>query len=276
MVESVPAMASAAKRHRRYRKALWSEKRTIRQRFWMLRWIAQQPARAAREALHSTRRYGAQIETKYGVPRQLQPAHQWRLSMRHGLPPETCYRYRLYRFEQRRNTGLFGHHEEGIALLTHLDALVSPDDQRALADKRAFLERCRAHRLPTVPILAEFAGGRVEGRDWDGVRPLPECDLFTKAADLHGSSGGARWLPEADGRYRGEEGSVYDGAFLIAELCERSRLRPLVLQRRLENHPSVAAPIDEATGRPAPAARNDAAFGAARSSSKATTAGPST
>ncbi len=231
---------SAARLHRWYRRTLWWEKRTPRQRFWLLRWLAKKPARAARETLQAARRYGAQVEAEHGVPRRLQLAQQWWLAMRHGLPPETYYRYQLYLPEQRRKAGLFVHHQEGIALLTHLDARVSPDDQRALADKRSFLERCQAHELPAAPMLAEIADGRVEGRDWDGVAPLPECDLFTKVADLYGGSGGARWFREADGRYRGEDGALYDEAGLVAELCERSRPRPLVLQRRLENHPDVA------------------------------------
>jgi hypothetical protein len=111
-------------------------------------------------------------------------------------------------------------------------------DCKPLTDKRAFYRICRDIGLPAPDTAADFEKGAIR---WWSDGQLPRCDLFVKEAASLCGRGAARWDFDGVGRWRGEGGRLADERQLIDRLCDLSRSKPLLLQRRVENHPQLRA-----------------------------------
>jgi hypothetical protein len=227
--------------HRWHRRTRWWEADTPAKRWRHVRSLVKTPLRAAREVIFATRRYGRALREEHGIPLAAQAAVQWMLRMRFGLPPDSYYLLELHRPERRRLAGEWCSLQACIALFVHLDRLTARDDLAAVCDKRRFAERCLAHGLPVVPMLAEAAGGEVTGHAWSGTGPLPQCDLFTKPADLWSGQGALAWTHVGVDLWRGSDGRELDQEGLLGWLREASKDRPHVLQERIANHPALAS-----------------------------------
>jgi hypothetical protein len=77
-------------------------------------------------------------------------------------------------------------------------------------------------------------GGRIDGL---GDRPLlPPIDLFSKPAAGGNGAGAARWLREADGSYRAEDGARMTPDHLLTALRESAGRGPILVQPLVRNH----------------------------------------
>ncbi len=154
----------------------------------------------------------------------------FRYALQYNLPPRIYYQYRLYRPEMRGRVGrvmpswTFGMVCRAIARRRRLDVT-------SLADKSRFLEFCRAHHLPTIPVWQS-----------DPAAPSPDWvrgDLFVKVTAGFGGAGCAviRYLPERDAWLVGER--LVEAGRLQQAARELFPGREILIQPRLRNHPSL-------------------------------------
>lgn len=103
-----------------------------------------------------------------------------------------------------------------------------------LNDKKIFADYCKDKGVPSVPYLLYIDGSELDDAD------LPDCDLFVKPAGGRGGRGAERWDRAGEGLFRGPGGELLNGSALLARLNERSRQRPLLVQRRMTTNSKVA------------------------------------
>lgn len=192
-----------------------------------------EPVRAARSILRALWNSGRPA-ARSGAPSIAAQAAQlsW-LWMRHGVPADLYYYYRLYRPSIRGQAGrfiVFGVHK------AITDAIIDARhvDRATLDDKRMFERICRTHGIATPPVLASFTAGRV---DW--MKELPPADLFSKPTAGSMGRDTAIWRREAPGW--SSDGLRLDQAGLRDELSRRSLSMPQILQPRVENDEAIRA-----------------------------------
>ncbi|HTV00203.1 MAG TPA: sugar-transfer associated ATP-grasp domain-containing protein [Luteitalea sp.] len=186
-------------------------------------------------ATRLTRRHGRRVAALTGLSTWSQWLQQARVSLSHGIRPETYYRFKVYRRRSMRDAVLFVPVRTQMALRDTLYARHAIDASE-LADKRRFYRLSATAGLPIPSTLAEASGGRVTWWPESGLTAPPPCDLFTKQADSMCGAGAARWRWQPDGTYRAEDGSALTPAALVAKLESLSLEGSFVLQRRLANH----------------------------------------
>jgi hypothetical protein len=107
-------------------------------------------------------------------------------------------------------------------------------------DKAEFQRLCRAHDLPSVPVLAVFEDGLITEQHQIGGEAL-----FSKPADLtEGKGSFARWDPLAQRTadeqiYRSNDGRELTLASIFEVLRVQSREGPYLLQPSLSNHEAI-------------------------------------
>lgn len=188
-----------------------------------------------RQAVIAWREQGRGVKTHYGVGH----FRQWRdlleIAWRANLPPRVYYFQRLFlrRDPAVRLAGI--EHRELQRLLRAVHAGV---DCTILDDKIAFHAFCARHGLPTPPILAVFADGKVVS---SGAAPAAwQRDLFSKPVNSFSSHGVACWrYNPATGAYTDGQ-RTFDRAGLEDWLAGQSRARPLIIQPRIANAPEIA------------------------------------
>jgi len=228
---------TAAEMHRLHMRLRWSVCRTTRAKARFLLRLTLQPVLALAHAAKGTRTYGPNVARIAGVSLMRQFLHQWAIGARFGFDWDAYYRYRLYRLRNVQSALLFLPLEANIALRAHLYRKIDVDVSR-LADKRKFYRTCLENDLPVPPTIAEFENGEVLW--WLRQTELPKRDLFSKQANNIKGIGAARWIWQGEDRYRDEDAVMVTGSELIAQLQERSRSAPYILQVRLANHPLIA------------------------------------
>lgn len=153
------------------------------------------------------------------------------LALRHNIPP---LEYKLYRFD--RPSGRADMHQylywNDLSALGVLNAQRNADN-RDVQDKHRFVDLCARHGLPHVETLAVFDRGRQVAPDRPFVPDQPR--LFVKNLRGKGSMGAERWTREGD-LYRNSHGV----AVPAADLADRLRKSDGIVQRCLDNHPSLA------------------------------------
>lgn len=198
------------------------------------------PVRVARDTLRTVRLHGPACAAAYGVPLGTQYVQQLWLALAHGLDGESYYRYWLFRPDRRRRARHYVQWQEAAILYRVLAAREAPDDLAVLEDKGRFGRWCNEQRLPSAPVLAELRNGTLIGRS--GAPSLPDRDLFSKPASEYGGVGVRLWQRVGAGAWReGGGGTAHDASSLLAALAEQSHHGAVILQPRLENHPSVRA-----------------------------------
>lgn len=156
------------------------------------------------------------------------------LGLRHDLPPEAYYRYRIFRPELAAVGGQFIGWEQHDRMLGRLIAGYSPDEVLMLEDKTRFADWCREQGLEHVPVWAQVGPGDVAS-----LTTLPEGDVVLKPTGGGGGVGVEIWAREA-GRLRGPDGTLLDEAQFRSLVCERAHDRPWLVQSRLANHSEMA------------------------------------
>jgi len=114
-----------------------------------------------------------------------------------------------------------------------------------LRSKHRFAERCAEIGLPSVPVLAEFADGKMTTRSHDQREAdFPATDLFSKPSDLWCGIGANLWRNKSAGEFvNAVTGENYNQHTLAARLCADSKSGRIVLQKKLSNHPSIAGSL---------------------------------
>jgi hypothetical protein len=223
----------------------WRTHTTRGERWHEVKRFLKLPARAVREARADVRQFGRELAGHAGIPVRRQLLQLWWLRVRYGIDGHSYIQYQLYRPERWPRAGHYIQEKEFFRVGQFVKLQKARSDGRLLTDKRLFDQWCRESGLPTVPTLMEIEDGRVTpsaGAD----ATLPDCDLFSKPADLAGGAGAQRWLYDGAGGYVGADGRSRPAAALLEELAVASRIPTkqrasgrILLQRCLRNHPSL-------------------------------------
>lgn len=212
----------------------------MRSRIRVMATFVAAPLLAVGSAWRSVREHGRAVASRYGVSRARQFLDLWWLRSRHGIEPESYYLYRLHLPERRRRAEQYVQVSE-LDRLAHLVVYrCAADDSLVLSDKRRFTDWCAAHSFPSVGTLMQVdPDGTVNVGS--GARRLPAADLFSKVTSLRSAQGARVWRHCGDSRWV-DDGAALDGESLIELLRAEARTmsRPIVLQRRLVNHPALA------------------------------------
>ncbi|HEX3157829.1 MAG TPA: sugar-transfer associated ATP-grasp domain-containing protein [Gemmatimonadaceae bacterium] len=242
---------TAAARLRGWARVLdWREAIALGQRRAVVRSAAAMPVRAWREAGRAVEQFGGEVEAVCGVPPRAQRRQLWWLAVRHGLNATSYLDFQLYRPERRRRAAAYLQEREYFRVGLWLNRHVPRTDGYPIADKRRFVEWCRANSLAAVPTLLEYEqGALVTSALADPASSLPRRDLFSKPSDGTGGQGTERWrhvtLPDGGAGWMGSDGRVRSAADLLQELARASEAiaskhgraaRRILLQPCLHNH----------------------------------------
>jgi len=216
----------------------WRDCTSAADRLHAVKLLLKLPARAARDSWRAVSTYGADVARESDVARSRQWLQLWWVWVRHGVQPETYYRYQLYRPGQLRRAPSFLQKTEASDLYRLLSARVAPDSATLLRNKARFEQWLVDRGLPTVRTLMEFVDGAVV-RSCLADGALPRGDLFSKLSDSSEGYGAQRWQ-YADGGWVGADGRRRDEQELIAELAELSKKHGVLVQEYVRNHPALA------------------------------------
>jgi hypothetical protein len=196
-------------------------------------------------ALRAVAVRGRGVRAAHGPSLLRQTLEIWLLQLRYpaifAAEPEQYYLNELYRADRRADAPF-------LISAVHQNMLTRAVNgaRDGSMDKREFARRCAEAALPHAHSVAEFdPGGKV--RWLNGFAGLPAEDLFSKPALKANGTGAARWIWCGNGRYRSESGSVMDAEAVLGALRAAARQEPLLLQRRVRNHPEVEALVGETT-----------------------------
>ena len=179
-------------------------------------------------------RNGVIVARRSGRSIGLQLLDQLRLYLAAGVLPPWYYIFELYRRPDAANARSYIYRWESktgvLRLFKERYAYSS-----ALNDKEQFSDHCRRHQIATASVLAIARNGK-----WN-LRAHPaefDTDVFEKPVEGRGGKGAERWDYTA-GRYRNGRGANLNRHQLFEHLMQRSRVRPLLMQARLENHAAL-------------------------------------
>lgn len=163
------------------------------------------------------------------------------LGMRHGIPPRAYYLFRLFEGRRRAIADQYIHRfETKRALFGFLTLNLGATRAREiLNDKALFAEHCRVHGLPAPAIFLEVESEVVSPRAW--TEPgLPAVDLIVKRKVGKGGRQMMRWEFVGGADYRSATGDLLDAKSLLDRIKKESVNQPLLVVRRLRNHPEIA------------------------------------
>lgn len=190
------------------------------------------PLTSTLRALKHTHRAGPALARAEGISRVRQLLHQIYLANVYNLPPAEYYHFGLHRHELDP-AHVVPQFELGLAL----QRLYRDLDSGPVDDKIEFYLHCQAHELPTPPIYVVCSRRTLE---WQGgAHSLPNEDLILKPTNLSGGTGVESWT-YADGAWTRRD-ARRTAVELLAHLRELSDGTPYLIQRRIQNHPSVAS-----------------------------------
>lgn len=187
------------------------------------------------------RRHAAIVRRQRGISVSRQLRELLRLALIHRVDPATYYAHHLYDapLGLAETAHYLGRTEMKNGLYSLLNQLRrgDPNFGLSLSDKVSFTADCLRAGLPVAPILAVARGGR-----WESP-PSAEAfdtDLFVKAVRGRGAAAACAYRSIGDGCYLAADGAVLTRPQLLDRIAAASRDRPLLVTRRLENHPEIA------------------------------------
>ena len=188
-------------------------------------------------ALKRTMQFGPRVKKKTGIRKTRQFFDQLYLATRHAIPPRAYYVYKLYDPSNYKLASKYIHNHEIIGLLPFLNSL---KDKKNLDDKCIFYQECEKAGLATIPIIAEFEGGKINRWADDTHGESLKTDLFAKPTAGRQGQGARFYRYQEDGRYRKDDGLLLTLDELLNHLSESSREKPYLLQKRIFNHPDIS------------------------------------
>ena len=194
------------------------------------------PLALAAAVIVFTRRNGAAIQSRTGVPVWRQVCQQIQLAAGASIAPFWYYMFELYDEVRRGRAGLYLTAHETIA--SAYSILQPPPGADGMDDKIWFAEHCHEAGVRAVPVFMHFSGGQSRPlKGSSGV--LPDCDLFVKPRSGSGGHCMERWDHLGGGRYRNSHGAVMDREALTGKLARQSLNDDFLVQPRLANHPAL-------------------------------------
>ena len=195
-------------------------------------------------AVYFTAINGRAIKKRSGRGVLAQFFDQISLAARHGILPPWYYMFELHRAENRKVAPEYLHRYETKANLYRITkAYVEGKDGSELNDKLLFARICERADLPTAEIIAHVRAGGYETLQGEPVSretlELPEADLFAKPSMGKGGRGTAIAHYIGKGRYEYSDGGTMTARELLDSLAARSNEQPLLIQKRLFNHPEM-------------------------------------
>ena len=199
---------------------------------------------AISHGLRGIGRYGSGVKRQYNVGLLEQFRHLTADNFSYRILPENFYMYQLYLAENRRRRARHFAFSEILAMQQYLIDAMGCDDFPWLRSKHRFAQRCSEIGLPSVPVLAEFAGGKMIAHSAKPEAPLPAADLFSKPSEYWCGIGANLWLNKSPDRYvNAVSGESHNQDTLIAKLCADSKSGHVILQEKISNHPSIAGSL---------------------------------
>jgi hypothetical protein len=185
-------------------------------------------------------RIAPRVRRATGVPIGRQLVQLCRLGFGEGIDALTYYLQELYRpggMEAARY--YLTRYETKNGLFSALNRLApSPYGVSEMTDKLLFADCCRRFRIAAPEVLVAIEGGELRWRTPDPA--ALDCDLFAKPRRGKGARGTSLFRRVAAGRYLAPDGATLSLDALLARLQEQSQTTPMLLQRRLRNHASLA------------------------------------
>ena len=229
--------------HAMYASEMWRARNLLGKLGLLLR-FATWPVIVPLVAVYFTAINGRAIKQRGGRGVLAQFIDQIGLAARYGVLPPWYYMFELHRAENRAQAPEYLHRYETKANLYRITkAYVEGKDGKELNDKLLFARLCQRADLPAPQIVAHVRDGGFETLEGDPIArdsiSLPQADLFTKPSKGKGGRGTslARYLGE--GRYEYSEGGTLTEPELIEALAARSKEQPILIQKRLFNHPDM-------------------------------------
>ena len=176
-----------------------------------------------------TARNGAVIRSRHGKGIAAQIREQFALYFSDGILPPWYYIFSLHDDGARRAPTYIQRFETKTCYFR----LRKRRKGSPLNDKSAFAAHCAVHGIRVVETLMTIDGAAPG-------EPLPDRDLFVKPQGGRGGRGAERWDRVAPGTFASPAGEQLTGDELLAQLVERSRERPLIVQPRMRPHPDLA------------------------------------
>ena len=213
--------------------------------WWMRQWMyrvgtAERARIWWKNAKKESARHGKLVEDWMGLSRRDQLLQMARLKIKHDIPPEDYYGYRLYRPDRQQKSGQFLRFNRQVRLIRYLiDSIHPPDDPTG--DKRKWHRWAAKHSVSTPRVLATFSNGEVTPWGWDGSpESLRSVDLFCKWTNLYRGEGAECWLYR-DGRYEdmANPNRSLTQEQLVRHLRAKSKERPVVMQERIVHHENL-------------------------------------
>lgn len=212
-----------------------------------MRLLARAPLAAWRECSAFVTRYGKELEREFGVSEAAQRRTLFWVKLRHGVRPDAGVALWAFTVRRPRKWDCYLTAPLVQVLFGELADRCAPEIRRTIIDKRTFAGWGRAHGLPVNPLLASFTAGALDDPSLrQAADPLPAEDLFVKSANHWGGIGAERWRSIGNRRWRDASGQEQDADGLLAAFALRSRDRPVVVERCLTPHASLAPLTAEA------------------------------
>lgn len=181
-------------------------------------------------ALWYTVRNGAIIRRRTGRGIGAQLLDQLRLYFSAGVVAPWYYLFSLHDDPSTRRARSFFQRFETKPFFFKL---LKKHKGSPLNDKALFTRHCETNGVRCVETLMELKG----------VEPpteLPDRDLFVKPSKSRGGRGAERWDRIAAGVFSGPNRERTSGRDLLERLVRRSLRTPLIIQPRMDPHPSLA------------------------------------
>jgi hypothetical protein len=199
---------------------------------------------AISHGLRGIGRYGRGVKKQYNVGL----LQQFRLlaadNCSYRFLPENFYMYQLYLAENRRLRARHFAFSEILPMQQYLIEVMGCEDFPWLRSKHRFAQRCSEIGLPSVPVLAEFAEGKMIAHSTKREAAFPPADLFSKPSEYWCGIGANLWLRKSAGRYvNALSGESHDQDTLIAKLCADSKSGRIILQEKVSNHPNITGSL---------------------------------
>jgi hypothetical protein len=228
---------SLARLHRLAIRLDWSNAPSPELRAWLwitsLGWPVVSLAHVAIQ-LHWNAGYVAKSQ---GVSRWRQASEMLYLANRYNCPPSSYYKFSLFDPDKARRVSQYLHHYEICNLLPQLN---TGRPVHLVGNKREFCDEAQRHGLPVAPIIATFNASDAIRWHSGPEGNLPQCDLVLKAFDLSCGIHFECWSYTGNRTWSNGTDSVTEQG-LIDRCRGRSRDHGCLVQRRLVNHPGIAA-----------------------------------
>jgi len=184
-----------------------------------------------------TRLNGRAIAQRSGVSALRQVGQQVRLAVTNAIAPFWYYMFEFYLDAHRKNVSRYLTAHETIGPC--YEALHPPPGSDDMDDKVWFANQCRRLGIRAVGVLFHLRRGQMVS-NVEGMRELPDEDLFVKPRNASGGHNSERWDFVGDGSYRSSQGETLSREALTQRLAEQSLKDDFIVQPRLTNHAALA------------------------------------